>query len=96
MTKQRKNHSDEFKFKVALAALRGDRTVNQICQEYSVHPSLVQKWKDHLKKQGFSVFGKTTFSNTLSEIHEAEKAKLYQQIGQLSVERDFLKKALNK
>lgn len=96
MRSPRKNYSDEFKFKVALAALRGDRTINQLCQEYAVHASLVQKWKLHLKEQGPSIFGRTTFNNTISEMHEVEKAKLYQQIGQLAVERDFLKKALNK
>jgi putative transposase len=90
MTKQRKNYSADFKAKVAIAAIKGDQTVNEIASTFGVHPNQVSIWK----KQALSVIP-DAFSSRLSRQAEADeelKARLYQQIGQLKVELDWLKK----
>lgn len=90
MTKQRKNYSAEFKAKIALAAIKGDKTVNEIASNYGVHPNQVTTWK----KQALSIIP-DAFSSRQTRQAEADqelKARLYQQIGQLKVELDWLKK----
>lgn len=90
MTRQRNNYSAEFKAKVAIAAIKGDKTVNEIASTYSVHPNQVTTWK----KQALSIIP-DAFSSRLArqaESGEELKARLYQQIGQLKVELDWLKK----
>lgn len=90
MTKQRKNYSADFKAKVAIAAIKGDQTVNEIASTYGVHPNQVMTWK----KQALG-FIPDAFSSRLSrqaEDDEQLKARLYQEIGQLKVELDWLKK----
>ena len=90
MSKQRKNYSSDFKAKVAIAAIKGDQTINEIASTFGVHPNLVTSWK----KQALSIIP-DAFSSRLSRQAEADedlKARLYQQIGQLKVELDWLKK----
>jgi transposase-like protein len=90
MTKQRKNYSADFKAKVAIAAIKGDKTVNEIASTYGVHPNQVTTWK----KQALSVIP-DAFSSRQARQAEADeelRARLYQQIGQLKVELDWLKK----
>ena len=90
MRKQRNNYSAEFKAKVAIAAIKGDQTVNEIASTFGVHPNLVTSWK----KQALSVIA-DAFSSRLSRQADADedlKARLYQQIGQLKVELDWLRK----
>lgn len=99
MGTKHKSYSHEFKFKVALAALKGNKTISQLCNEYQLAPSVVQRWKTLLQTLGPNLFKENSTGINLhnfSAAHEAEKAKLYQQIGQLTVEHEFLKKALNK
>lgn len=91
----RKIHNNEFKFKVALAALKGNKTISQLCSEYKLASSVIHRWKTVVQQLGPKVFDEKSTSINISDIHEQEKAKLYQQIGQLMVERDFLKKTLN-
>ena len=90
MIKQRKNYSAEFKAKVALAAIKGDKTVNEIASTYSVHPNQVMTWK----KQALSSIPDAFSSRPLrqAEADEELRARLYQEIGQLKVELDWLKK----
>lgn len=88
-------HSSEFKFRVALAALRGDKTITQLCNEFKVAPSVIHRWKSMVQKLGPKIFEEKSLAMDLTEVHEQEKAKLYQQIGQLVTERDFFKKALS-
>ena len=86
------NYDNGLKFKVALAALKGDRTYDEIATEFNVSKSLISKWSIELKKNGATVYSKENKSN----LQEANEQKLYQQIGQLIMEVDFLKKFQSK
>ena len=70
----RKTHNKDFKFKVALEAIRGDLTIAQIVSKYQVAESLVHKWKKQLQENGAAVFSK---NKSATESHEQETAKLY-------------------
>jgi transposase-like protein len=87
---QRKKHSAEFKAKVALEAIKEQRTVNEIASEYGVHPTQISKWKKEAQEGLSGVFSGAIVRK--SEQDEALKEKLYSQIGQLKVEVDWLKK----
>lgn len=89
---KRSSYENGFKFKVALEAIRGDKTYEELATEYNVAKSLISKWRDELIKNGASIYGKEAKSKT----QEAVEQKLYQQIGQLTVEVDYLKKFLSK
>ena len=90
MSSKRKTYSADFKTKVALEALRGERTVNQIATRYEVHPSQVTQWKkqalEHLKDAFSSRRAKAQKQD------EARQDEFYGQIGRLKVELDWLKK----
>lgn len=85
-----KKHSNEFKFKVALSAIKGDKTINEICKEFNVAPTLVSKWKLKLKQDGAKVFSDS--KQSINYGSQEQTNKLYAQIGKLTVENDFLKK----
>ena len=90
MARQRNHYTAEFKAKVALAAIKGQQTVNEIAATYGVHPNQVLQWK----KQALEVLPEV-FSvqrGRVAQDDEAWRARLYQQIGQLKVELDWLKK----
>ena len=92
-TQKRRNLDSNFKTKVVLETFKGQKTVSQICTEFSVHPNQVSEWKKQVLSNLPSLFGQT--KTKLSEEEEEElTAPLYQQIGQLKVELDFLKKKL--
>lgn len=86
----RKRHSNDLKAKVAVAAIRGDRTVNEIAAEFEVHPNLVAKWKKQALEAMPEIFhdGRGRKKQTDDGLRD----RLYQQIGQLKVELDWLKK----
>jgi transposase-like protein len=90
MRRQRRQYSADWKAKVALEAIKGQRTVQEIASQYEVHPSLVTQWKKQLLEGAAQVFlnGKMGASGVDEEL----KAELYQQIGKLQVEVDWLKK----
>jgi putative transposase len=88
----RRQHSAEFKAKVALEALRGERTINELAAEYGVHPVQVTQWKQVVLEGVPQLFSRRRGAKAKEE--EALKAILYQQIGQLKVELDWLKKKL--
>ena len=88
----RRNHSAAFKAKVALAAVKGDKTVAEIGQHYEVHPTQVTDWRRQLLDRAADVFGGTS---TPSEPPVDLKA-LHAKIGQLALENDFLEGALTK
>ena len=93
MTKRRK-FTPEFKAKVGLEALRGDRTIQEIASRHQVHPNQVSTWK----RQAMAGLGEV-FSNGADQARrdvEAEVHDLHAKIGQLTVERDFLAKGLKR
>ena len=90
MPKQRKHYSAEIKAKVALEAIKGQQTVNEIAARYGIHPNLVTNWKKLPLEQLPDLFSDRHHRALRDE--EALKAQLYQQIGQLKVELDWLKK----
>ena len=93
MTKQiHKYHGDQFKFKVALAALKEDRPMAELCQEYGVVPSQIYAWKKQLNEYGATVFTDKRKSNK----HDGEVDKLHATIGKLKVENDFLARVLRR
>lgn len=87
---KRKNFTSKFKAKVAIEALKGHQTVNQIAAECDVHPTQVNMWKKQLLEESVDIFSKGRKQQT--ENTEEEKDKLYSQIGRLKVEVDWLKK----
>jgi transposase-like protein len=90
MQKQRKSYSAELKAKIALEAIKGQRTVNEIALHYGVHPNQVAQWRKQLLEGASEIFSDQ--HSRAARDDEAVKAQLYQQIGQLKVELDWLKK----
>ena len=88
--KMSSKHSSGLKFKVALAALKEDRTVSDLCQEFNVASSQIYKWKKALQERGTEIFE----SQNPNSAHRAEVDKLHGIIGKLKVENDFLERAL--
>ena len=88
MSKERRKHSPAFKAKVALEAVKGEETVAQLTVRYEIHPGQIQAWKKALVEGASGVFGNGKEQKTKSDA--ALVARLYQEIGQLKVERDFL------
>ena len=93
MKQSRQKHSATFKAKVALAALKGDRTVGELAGEYGVHPSQIHAWKKALLDGAAGVFESGSDRDKTNEIQVGE---LYRQISQLKVENDFLARRLGK
>jgi transposase-like protein len=87
---KRKTFSSEFKAKVAIAALKGQQTANEIAAEFGVHPTQVNAWKKQLLESSSDVFGKGREKREAD--FEDERDRLYNQIGRLKVEVDWLKK----
>jgi transposase-like protein len=92
MSTQRKTYPPEFKARVALEALKEHKTLNELAGEYGVHPTQVSLWKKQLQTGLPRLFTATAQREQQAEEDEALKARLYQQIGQLQVELDWLKK----
>ena len=92
MSKKRTQYSQEFKAKIALAAIRGEETVPQLAARYHIHPTQINSWKRQLIEKASDLFGKNNDANNKS-IHSADD--LHHVIGQLTVERDFLARKLD-
>lgn len=90
MTKKRKKYSQQFKFKVALEAVKELNTINEIASAHSVHPSQVKSWKKQLLTEGPTVFGQNVARQIQEQ--EARETELYEQIGRLKMELEWLKK----
>jgi transposase-like protein len=90
MKRQRRQYSADWKAKVALEAIKGQRTVQEIASHYEVHPTLVTHWKKQLLEGAAEIF--SNGKRVAADADEELKAELYQQIGKLQVEVDWLKK----
>ncbi len=89
---KRRQFSAEFKAKVALEALRGELTLAEISKKFDVHPNMISKWKQQLAEQAASLFVRGKSDQSKSS--EADLKDLHAKIGQLTIEKDFLKKGL--
>jgi putative transposase len=93
MKRERKRYTSEFKAQLALEVVKGQRTLNEIASASGVHPTQLLQWKKQLLDSLPTVFAdKRAKEQKAQEEHEAQ---LYQQIGQLKVELDWLKKKVN-
>lgn len=93
---KKKKWSAAAKFEIALLAIKGETTLNEICKRYTVAPSQIHAWKKELLGRGAELFGKADKGQKNTVNHEDAQRALYEKIGQLTVERDFLKKSWNK
>jgi len=89
MTK-RKQHTAAFKAQVALAALKGDKTVNEVAAQFGVHPTLIHDWKKKLLAGAAGVF--EGGAKAASPSTEGPQAELFEQIGRLKMELEWVKK----
>lgn len=92
MSKKRRQHSEAFKAKVALEALKEAKTLSELSTIYSVHPVVITQWKKHLLAHAGELFARKGKGGEPSA--EELTAPLYQKIGQLEMEVDWLKKKL--
>lgn len=93
MGRKRRLHEAELKARVALAALKGDKTINEIAALFEVHPNLVTLWRKRALAELPRVFSEKAAKGA-AEV-EAKETRLYEQIGRLKVELDWLKKKLS-
>ncbi len=90
MASKRKVHSAAFKAQVALAALKGDKTVGQLASQHQVHPTLIHAWKKQLLAGAEDLFGSP--AKVAAVDHEKLQAQLYEEIGRLKMELGWVKK----
>jgi transposase len=89
----RRNHTPAFKAKVALAAIKGDRTLAQLAEQFDVHPNQITTWKAQLEGGAVDVFGSGSTAPTTPAV---DVKSLHAKIGELTLENDFLEGALTK
>lgn len=90
MAKKRRTFTPSFKAKVALAAARGDKTLSELASKHGVHANQISKWKTQLLSGAAELF--EDGRSCQSQEDDKEEAKLYEEIGRLKVELDWLKK----
>jgi transposase-like protein len=90
MSKKRQQYSSDYKFKLALEAAKGSKTLAEISSDAGVHPNQISQWKAQLLDEGASLFRRSP-DKSVRELHQQE-AELYEQIGRLKMELEWLKK----
>ena len=93
MRRKRRNHLPGFKAKVALAAIKGDKTLAELAEQFDVHQNQIQDWRKQLLDQADTVFGSTQEHKAADE---AQRKDLHAKSGELALENDFLAKALGR
>ena len=88
----RRNHTAAFKAKVALAALKGEKTLSEIAQQFDVHPNQITDWKTRLQESAAGVFGE----DKADEQVKVDVTRMQAKIGELALANDFLESALAK
>jgi transposase-like protein len=92
MSVKRRRHSPGFKFKVALEAAKEQKTISQLSSELSLHPTQISDWKKQLLEKGETVFQPNGTANGNHKLQTAQESELYEQIGRLKMELEWLKK----
>lgn len=92
MTQKRRRFTAEFKAKVAIIAIQGHKTINEIAAEFKIHPNMVTNWKKQMLENAVTAFSDKA-ARTEKDFEE-ERDRLYRQIGQLQVENDWIKKKM--
>jgi len=93
MSRKRRTHSPDFKAKVALAAIKGDETLSELARRYQINANLIVKWKKLLLENSGEVFAS---GKGLAPDRESEIKSLQAKIGEITMENDFLSKALGR
>lgn len=93
MSRKRRNHSPDFKAKVALAAIKGEETLSELAQRFSINANLIVKWKKQLLEHSSEVFAS---GKGLAPDRESEVKDLQAKIGEITMVNDFLSKALGR
>jgi transposase-like protein len=90
----RRNHTPAFKAKVALAAIKGEKMLADLAQQFDVHPNQITQWKSQLQEGAAGVFGSDARSD--AQVPRVDIKSLHAKIGELTLENDFLEGALGK
>jgi transposase len=90
MSNKKKQYSPQFKAKVALEAVRGEKTVAELSSQYQLHPSVINRWKTKLLEEAEQIFERENTGEKDKTDTQAQLDELYRQIGKLKVEKDFL------
>ena len=91
MSVKRRRHSPEFKFRVALAAAKEQQTISQLSSKFSLHSTQISDWKKQLLEKGKTVF-QSNQSNGKRKLQVIQESELYEQIGRLKMELEWIKK----
>lgn len=89
-----RKHNNKFKLKVALAAIKEEQTMSELCLQFDLHKSVIGRWKRQLLENGAMVFQESE-NGSRKAMTQNEIDKLHAKIGELVVERDYLKKVLD-
>ena len=90
MSTKRIRHTASFKFQIALEAIQSDKTINQLASDHQLHPGQISQWKKQLLEQGSDIFAATPTKHQREQ--NDRESSLYEQIGRLKMELDWLKK----